>query len=362
MKKNHLILIAVVTAILSGCAGPKFAGLKKETIENKQIEVVSTKATNYQTLVNLLGSIQPNAQVLNYLDKDKLTIVANYSQYPFNTHKGDNPDTSISIDNNINGELSLIVEKFLIQSGYRVLENYSSYNAVLDNNYDEYQQMLVFDLKKFGLYYEHVGDDVVIRHADCNIRFKVIEKEGIIRTIADISLDKKDTLSTKDLPSINMLPVNLSYQSIQQDQHLSLVNLPALTSQQIESIYTVPPKETSNAIEKVVGLKFAVPNETKTYSILVLDNVSYSELVRSKGGNLKASDIMSLSPRNLSIKSNEREVERRSDGSKSYSYYAVLNSTDLSALFEKSKEVVLINKLKKICVLRQLSDGTIVPL
>ena len=352
--------ISLASTLLISCAGPKFAGLKKETMETKQVDLTTNKITNYQMQLSFINQLTLAPQILNQLDKEKLTIVANYSLYPFNAKKGDTPDSLNMIDNNINGELTNVLERNLIQSGYRVLENYSAYNLTLDNNFDEYQQMLVFDLKGLGIYYEHITDELVIRHVGCNIRYKVLDKDGIIRTISDFSSDKKDTITIQEIPSVNQLPVGLSYLNLKQDSHLSQTNLPALTSSPVQTIYSAPPKETNNTTEKVVGIKFKVPNETKSYSILVLDNSAYSDLIRLKGNTISKNDISSLSPKILSIKSNEKSSEQGNDGNKTYSYFSILKAEDLSGLFEKSKEVVLINKLKKLCVLRQLSDGSII--
>lgn len=361
MKNNSIFKIFPILSII-GCSSPKFIGFESQKIAFSSIEKKSNAKSNHVFQKELLNSTILDNSVIKAIDPNSPVIVTNYNLYPFNIVKSGTDSTPAiyrtTVDDNINSEFSIHMEKQLLNRNFNVLENEQVYN-LYDNNFDEYGTTLNYEILRFGIYYEKISSKVVIRHGIAEIRYKVLNKLGFLKIIKDETSKISDTISDEDISVVSSPLLALGYDNFWHDRKLTNFSTPLLGSSEIKSIYTTPPLEKIDSQEIINGIKFKLPSETKQYSLWVFDNKVLSEAKLKKGGNLSAADLVKLSPSKIILNTTFKKSIKGTDGSTTMNFFSVIKIEDLRKLFKQSNELVLFYKTKPICTLRKYSDGSI---
>jgi hypothetical protein len=365
MKKQTTPMLIIIIMILSifSCSSPKFAGFQTKIDTSKLVETKTIDLPNLEFQAKILNSLKLDNLILKSLDINSVIMVTNYNLYPFNQVKAATDSTaavySTVVDKNINTEFSLKIEKELLSKGYNILENEEIYNRLYDNNFDEFGLTLNFEILNFGILFEHISDKKVIRHGKCNIRYRVITKTGQLKLIQENDYSIKDTISSESLAMVSQPQLALGYSNFYYDQNLTDISLPNKGGKAVPSIYTVAPKDKVTYSETLKGMRFRMPNETKEYSLVILDNKVYKELLSRKNGRISPTDLISLSPLKRVIKSNNKSTMKKSDGTVESIFFCDISVDELGTYFEKSNEIVVLYKAVKICTLRKFGDGSI---
>jgi hypothetical protein len=362
MKLLHLLLKILASIMMVACSSPKFTGFETKKIQIGKTKDRSDLKSNYMFQMQLLRSSSLDNVIYKALENGNPVIVSNYNLYPFNLKKAATDSTPAEyftdVDENINSELSIHIEKQLLSKGFDVLENEKKYN-LFDNNFDEYGATINFEILRFGIYYEKINKEMVIRHGVCEIRYKVLNKLGYIKAIKTETNLLSDTVAEENILNISAPPITLSFTNTNHDRRLTDYNSILLGG--IEGVRTIESNNTTenpDSLELITGLKFLLPNETKNYSLWIFDNKKITEEIYRKGSKLNIAELINLRPVKVTlipIKSNLNYIQ----GSNDVNVVSVVSTDQLNDFFKLGQEIVVYYKAKRLCILKKFEDGTI---
>lgn len=375
--KKIFYLSALSAAMLSSCKLPKFAGYSssKETVTEEKVRTVTREIdpavlkANYIFQRELIENIKIDNYTLSQIDKDAPVIITSYSSYPFN-HKIATDTISnkkiYPVDNVILSSINTQLQKQLISSGYKVLESNAIYNLTLDENFDEYNQLVVFNIKDFGMYFQRLNENELNRVGKASVEFRLLNKAGVLRNIADKEFTITDKVSQTEMASINESGIKLGYISNPGNIDLNIMDLPSTGS---KDFMIINPKAKITKTETIVenvdktidvvnGIKITLPKNTKYYTFQVLDFDTYYSISRN-GALIKvpSSALLPFSPATLKLKSNGQVDVTNASGVVKPSFYAQVSAQELERFFKNTDKIVILFKGMRICVLKRSESG-----
>lgn len=355
MKKSYYFILLVI--IFYSCSGPKFSQFESTYIKSNR-EIKSEAKPNYIFEKELMNKVRIPDDIYQSFSSSSVVFVSNYNLYPFNKSKSSTDSTPavyrVVVDKEINQELGISLEQQLISRRFNVLENEEVYN-VFDDNSDEYDFSLNFEIRRYGFYYEITPNDAVVRHGECEVRYRVLSKNGHLKYISDKTFTHRDTILKSDLSSVSLPRTTLGYSNIVVDRKLSDFTNPILGGASIPTKYSTVQAASLDSVEKVTGMVFKLPSETKEYTFWVFDYEAVKIAQAAKGGGaLSLADLIYLIPKKIVLKSNKVVLNDNVP-----EYYGIVSYESLKDFFSNSNEIVIFYKAKKMKALRKYSDGSI---
>ena len=353
MKTNHyksLLLIAITFALIcTSCSTIKFSGFEKKTIENKIVPVNEDLKNNLDFQNEMIGKLVIPDELYTHININQPTILADYSRVPFVKY-----DSSLMEEKGLNTYILNLVNYQLIKDALkhnvRLLENNPFYNS-FDNNYDEYEQMIVSEIRDCGIKLDEISKNYYIREGVLDVNFKVLNKNGFITFIVSQRILKSDTLQTENINQISEKPPQEGYATaIHREFNYQDNNLRGDKTSPI--IDLIPTPEKSVSTEVVTGIVFSVPNNTKSYPVYVVPSGTKNPLVFA--------GVKSSSTKILNVKSNKTRWANSGSGSNYEIYEAVYGIPEIKNLFTSTDKIQLYNKATLLCKLQLLPDGSIV--
>ena len=378
--KIHKYLIISALLSLSSCKSPKLIGYyssrfnvteEKVNTITKEVEAEVLKA-NYIFQQELIKSIKIDATLIAQLDRDFPIIVSSYSTYPFNHVMGNDTISNKKIypvDNVILNSVNTELQKQLIASGFKVLESNAIYNLTLDENFDEYNQLVIFNIKDFGMYFQKLNENELSRVGKASVEFRILNKSGVLRSITDKDFSINDNVSQTEMPLINDLGPKLGYISQTGNVNLNITDLPSLGSKDISVISPkdkILKKESvvetiEKTVERVNGIKIQLPKNTKSYDFKIIDYETYLSIMKSSTSlKIPTELLIQFSPATLKVKSTQQENISTASGAIKPMFYAQISINELQKYFKDTREIVLLYKGKKICIVRINEKGEMV--
>ncbi len=351
---NTRFLVYFGLAILiNGCAKPSYVGVKKELMEPKPLVQEVGIATNLQVHQRFINSLRLPSSVLDDLTKEQLVIVSNYSQYPFDGSRDSSQvGSSRYIDNFLLTEISVAFNKQLLAKGVKLLENDPDFNRSLLFNYDNASVYLNFEVLEYGIYYEQIAYDAVVRHISSSIRYRIVTNKGLLKSIEDKVYALSDTINIDDIPAIERNRPTLGYPDTHFAKRLTKVGAPSIANERIERVINFT-QDSVVQTEKITALKFEIPNTEKQYVVYVLDYYAYDFLKSTKEPTLD--NIKSLNPLTLPLaySSYEKMVFQGAFKEVAVGYIQI---DQISELFNKTTKVVVLDGAGRQMVIVRLGE------
>lgn len=345
-----LTLVVLVAVFLSSCSSSiKFAGFDKTRTETRSNPLKEDLKKNLDFQNEMLGKLVIPDEIYSRINRDQPVIFADYSRFPFvksdSLSKGES-GLNTYVLNMINFQLS----KDALKRNIKLLENNSNYNE-FDNNFDEYDQMLVSEVSDFGIKIVKIEKDTYVRTGVLTIHYKVLDKKGVIIAVASQTIAHTDTLYTDDVNQVNDPSPSKGYANALNPEFNSLDNAAGERKAPIIDVTQAPEVKVA---EKITGVIFTVPSNTKTYNVYSLPYGALQAIGKNPASVVIA-DIMALSPTTLSFRSSRQKF-----GIGEITYEAVLEIPELKTLFGSNDKIEIYNESLLVCCLQLLPDNLII--
>lgn len=355
--KTKIYTYALLAIVAIGCSKPSFLGVKKEIKESVKVPSITPIETNTEIHQRFLKELTLPSVILDELLKEQAVIVTNYSQYPFDGTKDSGVQIGYGyIDHFLLNEVSITLNRLLLGKGVRILENDGRYNKNILYNFDKASAQLNFEMLHYGIYYEQISFDSVVRHINAGLRYKVVTSKGMLKQIEERYYSKSDTLNSEDIRDIEKGIVNLGYPDAFFAERLSVVGTPSNPYEKIGRVLNFK-EDTTVQIESVTALKFDVPNIEKQYALYALDYSIYETLKSTKEPT--ADDILPLNPKVIILAFKEYEKLMHRGVLKELPVGYVTIDT-ISELFVKTRRIVILDSSGKLLVVVHLGDDGII--